>query len=141
MTQVPLPGPGHVERCGAKRPGEQQAEGGEQRRAPDPVQPPGQPVVREPGAERLAEALHRHRQRGAEQQPGEDGDQRRIGRLATPGQQRGAEPTPDCRADHEARQGKAACDQAALVADRRKGQREDHDDQVDDVHLDVPHRH
>ena len=83
----------------------------------------------------MGEALHRGRQRGAEHQPGEHGHQGRIWRLAALRQQGRAEPAPDRRPDHEAGQRKAAGDQATLVADHCKREREDRDDHVDEVHV------
>ena len=88
-----------------------------------------------PEAETVSDALNRRRQGGSQQQPGEHGDQGRIGRLPTLGQQDGAQASTDRRSDHEAGKRKAAGDQAALVADDRKRQGEDRDDHVDEVHV------
>ena len=129
VADSPLAGPRHVQRRGAECPGEQQPQGAEQQRPRDPVDAAHHhPSGQHPRPNRLGDALHQHRERGSDQQPAYDRDQRGIGRLTALREERGAEPSAQDGSENEPGQREGACDQSTLVTDHREGDREDRDD-------------
>ena len=84
--------------------------------------------------QRVRDSVEGDREEGADQDPGRDGDERRVLGLRAAVEQLGPDPGAERRPADEPGERQGAGDQAALVSDRREGEHEDGDPDVDQVH-------
>ena len=123
-----------MKRHRAEAPGEQQRERTEQQRAADAVEQPDRAAT-DPQSDGGAHPLQPDREEGPEQDPAGDREQRRVLGLRAAGQQLRADPGSDCGPADKPGQRERACDQPALIAERRHGGGEEDDADVDEVQL------